>query len=453
MSIGSLLLGGLASAATKAYQTAAEKKKEQTTSKTNTSTATKTITPSTNEHQNYINQNYSGGLDAYTKLQNDRYNKALAENNVDLLNKLTADANKVGYSLSSNQVAQPMVNPYDAFMEQQNKFYADQQSQIQAMNQAAVKQGVANLNSQKTTVNQNYDDIARQAYITSMQNKKALPQQLAASGVNGGASETAMLGLSANYENNLNKINTGRSSALNDIDTAIANLKNEGELSTAEQVLQNNQAALTAYQNMLNNSANYNQWLANYNLEKENTEYDRNIYEKETATAQKQQEYNNILARLGMGLISENDAVALGVPAADVQAYVNRIIAAQNADLANTVSLTNNRNSSGTSSKAESQPTDESSMITEVVKTANSYLKKGDREKAIQVLSAYISPEQIKKHFESMGVRTDDIDWGDTTPTSNLYENPLTSLGSIISFYKNKGYSSEQIAERLNRNS
>lgn len=452
MSIGRLLLGGLASAATKAYQSAAEKKKNQTVS--NTSPA-KTVS-SGNEHANYINQTYSGGLDAYSKLQNDRYNNALQNSsdpaNVELLKKLQADASKVGYNLSSNQVAQPMVNPYEAQMEQFKNMYADQQGQIEAMNQAAVKQGVANLNSQKTTVNQNYDDVARQAYISSMQNKKALPQQLAASGINGGASETAMLGLSANYENNLNKVNTGRNNALYDIDSAIANMKNEGELATAEQTLQNNQAALTAYQNMLNNSANYNQWLTSYNADREDTQYNRNIYNSETATAQKQQEYNNILERLGMGLISENDAVALGVPAANVQAYVNRIIAEQNAELANTVSLTNNRNSSGTNSKTVSEPTDESSMITEVVKTANSYLKKGDREKAIEVLSAYISPEQIKKHLESMGVRTDDIDWGTEATTSSRYQNPVTSIGNIISFYKNKGYSSDQIAEILNRN-
>lgn len=440
MSIGSLLLGGLASAATKAYQSAAEKKKEQTTSNTNTSSVTKTTAPSTNEHQSYINQNYSGGLDAYTKLQNDRYNKALAENNVDLLNKLTADANKVGYSLTSNQVAQPMVNPYDAFMEQ-NKIYADQQSQIQAMNQAAVKQGVANLNSQKTTVNQNYDDIARQAYITSMQNKKALPQQLAASGVNGGASETAMLGLSANYENNLNKINTGRNNALYDIDSAISNLKNEGELATAEQILQNNQAALTAYQNLLNNSANYNQWLANYNADREDTQYNREVYNNETATAQKQQEYNNILNRLSMGLISPNDAVSLGVPAADVQAYVNRLIAAQNAELANTVASTNKINTSGTSKTSE-----EVSPLT----TADKYLAQGNREKAITTLSSIYTSAQIKSYLENKGYITDDIDWG--TETSSRYQNPLTSVGNIISYYKNKGYSSNEIAEILNRN-
>jgi hypothetical protein len=65
-----------------------------------------TITSTTNEHADYINKTYAGGLDAYTKLQNDRYNAALANNDVDTLNKLNADALRVGYKLTNNQPAQ-----------------------------------------------------------------------------------------------------------------------------------------------------------------------------------------------------------------------------------------------------------------------------------------------------------------------------------------------------------
>jgi len=444
MAIG-LILGGLASAVTKAYQQAAEKKRKQSTSNASTTTKTNSNTKKTssgNEHQDYINSNYDGGLDAYTKLQNDRYNQALSENNVELLNKLNADAKKVGYTLSSNQVAQEVANPYEDYIKDIEAKYANQANQIELANNAAVKQGVNNLNNQKLAVNQNYDDVAKQAYIMSMQNKKALPQQLAASGVNGGASETAMLGLTANYENNLNKINTGRSNAINEIDSAIANLKNEGELSTAEQVIQNNQAALTAYQNMLNNSANYNQWLTNFNANREDTQYNRDVYDKETATAQKQQEYNNILNRLGMGLISENDAVALGVPAADVQAYVNRLIAAQNADLANTVSNTNKNNTSKTSQDV--------SPIT----TADKYLAQGNREKAIAALASIYTSAQIKAYLENNGYRTDDIDWGIDEGIELSYReptNPALNIETMAAFLKSQGLSNEEIAQRLSR--
>ena len=344
--------------------------------------------------------------------------------------------------INSQAVQSVVANPYEDYIKQLESKYANLNGEIADANNAAVEQGVDRLNSQKTTINQGFDNSSRQAYITSMQAKNALPQQLAVQGVNGGASETAMLGLSTNYENNLNSINTNRQNSLLDIDNAVLDLKNSGDLSTAEQTLQNNQAALTAYQSMLNNSASYNQWLANYNADRSDTEYNQDYqenrdtindtrYDNETATVAKQTEYNNILNRLGMGLISANDAVALGVPAAEVQAYVNSIKASQNAELANTVSLTNNRNESNSTSEPKST---ENPVLT----TADKYLAQGNREKAISALNAIYTNAQIKQYLESKGYRTDDIDWGTeaATETSSRYENPVTSIGNIVAFYK-----------------
>ena len=81
-----------------------EKKKKETSSAQITQPTTPTSTG--NEHADYINKTYAGGLDAYSKLQNDRYNAALANNDVDTLNKLNADALRVGYKLTNNQPAQ-----------------------------------------------------------------------------------------------------------------------------------------------------------------------------------------------------------------------------------------------------------------------------------------------------------------------------------------------------------
>jgi 3D (Asp-Asp-Asp) domain-containing protein len=128
-------------------------------------------------------------------------------------------------------------------------------SNITTANKAAVNQGVNRLNSQKSGINEAYDDNAKQAYILKMQNEKALPQQLAALGINGGASETSALGLLSGYENNLNTINKARTGAINDIDTAITDLYNTGDLNTAQQILANNQAALSAVAAAMQNAA------------------------------------------------------------------------------------------------------------------------------------------------------------------------------------------------------
>lgn len=49
------------------------------------------------------------------------------------------------------------------------------------------------------TTNANYDSSARQAYVQYMQRQRALPSQLQALGVNGGATESALLNLYNNY--------------------------------------------------------------------------------------------------------------------------------------------------------------------------------------------------------------------------------------------------------------
>lgn len=120
------LIGSGIKAATTAYAKSTATKPTSTTTTTQTSTPTST----TNEHMDYINQAYPGGLSAYTKTQQDRYNQALKDNNIELINKLNADAQRVGYSLSNQNVA-PVFN---------NQPYLDQL--------AALKNEIGNYQSQ-----------------------------------------------------------------------------------------------------------------------------------------------------------------------------------------------------------------------------------------------------------------------------------------------------------------
>ena len=55
------------------------------------------------------------------------------------------------------------------------------------------------LESNNATTNANYDNSARQAYVQYMQRQRALPSQLQALGVNGGATESGLLNLYNNY--------------------------------------------------------------------------------------------------------------------------------------------------------------------------------------------------------------------------------------------------------------
>lgn len=82
---------------------------------------------------------------------------------------------------------------------------------------------VNGLNSQlktdQATTNSTYNNNARQYYIQNMQAQKNLPSQLAKNGVTGGASESATIRMNNAYGNNLATNESGRASALNNLQT------------------------------------------------------------------------------------------------------------------------------------------------------------------------------------------------------------------------------------------
>lgn len=95
MALGNLLgiVGaGLAKAAT-----------DYATKKKTTPTTTTTTQPSYNEHQQYIQDTFTGGYDDYKRIQQDRYNTAYTTGDYDLLQRLDKDAQRVGYNLSIPQ--------------------------------------------------------------------------------------------------------------------------------------------------------------------------------------------------------------------------------------------------------------------------------------------------------------------------------------------------------------
>ena len=264
------ILGTIVSAVTKAYSDA--NKKKNTTSSTSSSSSNKSTSssssykPAGSNTDSYIQQTNASDYNAIQAAKQAYADAQAAGDTAGMANanKAANDIRaKYGYSGGSDgseyiQITQPQIeNPYEEAMAEIQNRYDQLAKQQQQANALAVQQGTQRLENQKYTVNQAYDDSARQAYIANMQSKKNLPQQLAVNGATGGATETANLGLQTSYENNLSNINTNRANALNDIDNAIIELKNNGDLNAAQLALENSQQALSAYQNLMANKINY----------------------------------------------------------------------------------------------------------------------------------------------------------------------------------------------------
>ena len=83
---------------------------------------------------------------------------------------------------------------------------------------AQMQQQAATAKQEKTA---EYNEQARQAYVSRLQNEKKLSDNLSRSGIRGGATETANLNLQTNYENSRNKINSEKMSSLKAIDNDV----------------------------------------------------------------------------------------------------------------------------------------------------------------------------------------------------------------------------------------
>ena len=76
-----------------------------------------------------------------------------------------------------------------------NQYETDRKTQLDATQQQLDK----TLAQNNATTNANYDNSARQAYVDYMRKQRALPSQLQALGVRGGATESGLLNLYNNY--------------------------------------------------------------------------------------------------------------------------------------------------------------------------------------------------------------------------------------------------------------
>ena len=92
------------------------------------------------------------------------------------------------------------------YLSQQQAALQDARAQAEAALRSRVDAAIGDINAQQAEINRTADQSATQAYIARMKAERSMPQQQAALGLSGGASESAMLGLNTGYENSRNAI-------------------------------------------------------------------------------------------------------------------------------------------------------------------------------------------------------------------------------------------------------
>lgn len=135
-----------------------------------------------------------------------------------------------------NSQQQAADDAYNRNVDALNSAYGKRGELLKGNYDSTLKSLEADYNASKESINNDAAKSLREAYINRMQSQKNLAQNMAAQGLSGGASETTMAGLSNNYGNARNNIET----------TANENLGNLRNLYD-----KNRNAALQAYNEQL----------------------------------------------------------------------------------------------------------------------------------------------------------------------------------------------------------
>lgn len=177
--------------------------------------------------------------------------------------------------------AQTYINNMKA-IEQQYQAELDRQEEIKQQQQAYYDQMANQINQQYSamlpSLNQSYDEAARQAYINYRTAQRDLPSQLAAAGISGqGASESALVAQNNAYNSAYNQNELARANAIQSVEnnraSALAGNSTQAAQSMADlanSLYQQRQSILAqqeaAKQNVISNLFNYGNATGNFGV-------------------------------------------------------------------------------------------------------------------------------------------------------------------------------------------
>lgn len=250
---------------------------------------------------------------------------------------------KDGQQLFQTQFQQQEVpNYYEEYQKQLQDYQQNQEDLLNRQYAAALEAAKLNLDSQKTQVNQQYDDLARQLYIQRRQQELNLPQQMAAMGYTGGITESSALGLQTSYADALRQGETQRINTIASLEQAIRQAELEGNQQLAAQLSslaqntmgmygdalaqiqqQANQNQQFKYQQIMDNIAN-RQWAQQWAYDQQQDRLDRDAAMQNQQMSQQMNQQaamkENAWMKLQSGVVPTAEELALlGLSQAEAQ--------------------------------------------------------------------------------------------------------------------------------------
>ena len=177
------------------------------------------------------------------------------------------------------------MNTYENFLQDSGYFNAvDVYKNYAQENQAAL---AAAYGQQVQQANQQADNNMRQAYVNYMLAQKNLPQQMAANGYTGGMADSQLIGMNANYQNNLTDIENNRQTTVSGLLSNMTQAVNEGNMEAANKIASLLQSASDQYLSYIgqqnSNNLSWNSLLKQIEQENKNLDYQNNALQISTA--------------------------------------------------------------------------------------------------------------------------------------------------------------------------
>lgn len=221
----------------------------------------------------------------------------------------------------------PQVEDYSNYLEE---MYAAQKRAALAQINNAYQQNVNAINRAGEGVDTRYQNARNQAAGASELAARNFNEYAAAAGLNSGAGGQAELARNVALQNNLNDLSTAEAQTYADLEQQMANAEVEYNNAIAEAEA-NGDAALAAalYQEKVRvQQANMEALMQQYQMDLQNQQlqYQQQQDAASSALAERQQmaQYGNTFLEMGL-MPSQEMLDAMGITAADAQAYINQL--------------------------------------------------------------------------------------------------------------------------------
>lgn len=180
--------------------------------------------------------------------------------------KAPTNAPSTPVNVSTAAVTTPVKNPYESYynkiMEMYNANIAADRERQERVKQSRISNANKVYDTSINNLNKARENSLREAYIQNMKDQKALPQQMQAFGMSGGATETTLAGIKNAYGSNrtniMNKAMEQQNLIEQDRANAIASAEADAANYEANAVKDYNNGLISMYASMLNNLPKYN---------------------------------------------------------------------------------------------------------------------------------------------------------------------------------------------------